>query len=191
VRMNGAHHESGGGTLRSSLSSGKMVSNEKSLDRPSISGQEIGSEPKPFRSSLGEAIKHDHEPASAAGVLDIEKPEAGRKKLTETLRERMEARNLGRGKSLADLAKGPSSVEGGPGTRTVHNDIQSPASTEKEARTAAFYARIDHEEAKRESARRAVPFQSSLKAAITTPARPSPAASLAAKIKYSIQELRR
>lgn len=189
--MNGAHQEAGGSTLRSSLSSGRMVSNEKSQDRPSISGQESGPEPKPFRSSLGEAIKHDHGPASASGALDVEKAEADRKRLTDTLRERMEARNLGRGKSLADLAKGPSSVEGGPGTRAVRNDTQSPASTEKEARTAAFYARIDQENAKLESDRRAVPFQSSLKAAISTPARPSPAASLAAKIKYSIQELRR
>lgn len=156
--------------------------------------------------------------------------DAERKRVADNLKERMEARNLKRGSSLAEMMKAPLMRKGSSDSQTENRsspigvrkefENDSSANAEKDARTREYYAKLDKENADRESARRAAPFKSSLGASIeSTPARTlksslaasmnggqgrtfasSLAASLAPsrktvsrlkKIQYTIEELRR
>ncbi|GMF64649.1 unnamed protein product [Phytophthora lilii] len=114
--------------------------------------------------------------APPAPVVD----EAERKRLTDTLRERMEARQKERGSSLAQMMKAPLNRKGS--SEDVGNErASSGGNAEKEARTREYYAKLDKENTEREAARRAAPFKSSLTSSIDpTPARTQ--SSLAASI---------
>lgn len=196
---------------RTGASNARSVAVDPQSSGPRVEKPSDGTERMPLRSSLTESIKHDKELTHADAANEhSEASEVDRKKLADQLRERMEARKLGRGKSLAELMGRSASSDDhqqkesrGP---VKSNENQREAPSEKEARTAEFFSRLDRENAKREQAGRVIGFQSSLKAAVNAPTRlgmgsslrasiapqPRPATnSLVEKIKYSISELRR
>ncbi|KAG1708791.1 hypothetical protein DVH05_022413 [Phytophthora capsici] len=100
--------------------------------------------------------------------------EAERKRLTDTLQKRMEARKLERESSLAQMRKTPvsrknSAEDEAPfGSRKELENGRAPSASnaEKEARTREYYAKLDKENAEREAAARAAPFKSSLASSV-------------------------
>ncbi|GMF24053.1 unnamed protein product [Phytophthora fragariaefolia] len=148
------------GGLRKNAPIGDSIS---SKPQKSVSGQEKEDTP----------VKAPPAPAAV--------DEAERKRLADTLRERMEARKKERqGSSLAQMMKAPlsrkSSIEDerrrSPlgAKKELEND---KSSAEKDARTREYYAKLDKENSERETARRAAPFKSSLTSSVeTAPTRP-------------------
>ncbi|RLN90444.1 hypothetical protein BBJ28_00001305 [Nothophytophthora sp. Chile5] len=108
--------------------------------------------------------------------------EAERKRLADTLKERMESRKLERGSSLAQMMKAPVNRQGSleddsrpPEARrsplTSRKELQnggisSAAAAEKEARVKEFYAKLDKDNS--DGIRGTVPFKSSLTSSITS-----------------------
>ncbi|ETM46920.1 hypothetical protein L914_08269 [Phytophthora nicotianae] len=129
--------------------------------------------PKPEKSNVAHEKEDTAAKSPAAPVVD----EAERKRLADTLRERMEARKLDRSSSLAQMMKAPLERKGSMesearqsplGSRKeLDNDkAASSSNAEKDARTREYYAKLDKENTEREAARRAAPFKSSLTSSI-------------------------
>jgi hypothetical protein len=140
--------------------------------------------PKPLKATAGQEKEDNSVKAPSAPVVD----DAERKRLAETLKERMESRKLQRGSSLAEMMKAPldrkSSVEDEAqespfgGRKELQSDKPSGGdNAEKEARRREYYAKLDKENADREAAHRAAPFKSSLTASIEPPPAEPPSAS--------------
>ncbi|KUF95241.1 hypothetical protein AM588_10007423 [Phytophthora nicotianae] len=129
--------------------------------------------PKPEKSNVAHEKEDTAAKSPAAPVVD----EAERKRLADTLRERMEARKLDRSSSLAQMMKAPLERKGSMesearqsplGSRKEFDNDKAASSSnaEKDARTREYYAKLDKENTEREAARRAAPFKSSLTSSI-------------------------
>ncbi|KAG6963937.1 hypothetical protein JG688_00007930 [Phytophthora aleatoria] len=127
--------------------------------------------PKPEKSTDAQVKEDQSVKSAAAPVVD----ETERKRLADTLRDRMEARKLERGGSLAQMMKAPLDRKGSMENETRHSPLgarkeldnaSSDSNAEKDARTREYYAKLDKENTDREAARRAAPFKSSLTSSI-------------------------
>ncbi|KAI9906045.1 hypothetical protein PsorP6_014230 [Peronosclerospora sorghi] len=116
-------------------------------------------------------------PPKACGTPVVD--EVQRKRVAETLRERMELRKLERGSSLAQMMKASVRRKGSvdnaarqsPRDERHESEIdETPdgSHAEKEARTREYYAKLEKESADREAARRSTPIKSSLLSSIET-----------------------
>ncbi|KAL4141124.1 hypothetical protein PRNP1_014246 [Phytophthora ramorum] len=130
--------------------------------------------PKPLKSPA--AKEKEDKPVKTPPIVD----EVERKRLADTLKERMESRKLERGSSLAQMMKAPLNRKGSMEEESrrsplgARKELESDktsngdANAEKDARTREYYAKLDKENEEREAARRAVPFKSSLSSSIDT-----------------------
>ncbi|KAG3022480.1 hypothetical protein PC128_g12758 [Phytophthora cactorum] len=127
--------------------------------------------PKPEKSTDAQVKEDQSVKSAAAPVVD----ETERKRLADTLRDRMEARKLERGGSLAQMMKAPLDRKGSMENETRHSPLgarkeldsaSSDSNAEKDARTREYYAKLDKENTEREAERRAAPFKSSLTSSI-------------------------
>ncbi|RLN02202.1 hypothetical protein BBJ28_00001270 [Nothophytophthora sp. Chile5] len=156
-----------------------------SLSSPSP--QKAPGQPKRFVSSLSavtqEKVAQDMEGKTLKTPPPPIADEAERKRLADTLKERMESRKLERGSSLAQMMKAPVNRQGSleddsrppearrsplaPRKELQNGGVSSAAAAEKEARVKEFYAKLDKDNS--DSVRGTVPFKSSLTSSITPP----------------------
>lgn len=150
-----------------------------------------------LKSSLAASLHDDADSRNTTGPEGDGPGEPDRKQVGMTLRERLASRQMPRGNSLAEMMKRPS-VGDMRAKQDVHPATSSKptsagtgsSANEKEVRTAKYFAEIDREDALREKARRAAPFQSSLRASMgTTPS--GLIETIGKKFEYSIMELKR
>ncbi|KAI9993433.1 hypothetical protein PInf_015515 [Phytophthora infestans] len=138
------------------------------------------------------ALAHEKDDTSVNAPATPVADEVERRRLADTLRERMEARKLERGSSLAQMMKSPLERKGSMENEARHSPLSSRkelekdkapsgSNAEKDARTRMYYAKLDKENTEREAARRAAPFKSSLTSSLES-GPPKPQSSLAASI---------
>ncbi|KAG7399016.1 hypothetical protein PHYBOEH_009907 [Phytophthora boehmeriae] len=160
----------------------------KVISLSSPSPQKAPGQTKRFVSSLAQAIGNDDR-APRRQEKDVNARNRERKRRAEKLKERMEARQLERGSSLAQMMKAPldrtGSFEGdsqrnedrsrpiGVRNELQHDGTSGGSNAEKDARTREYYAKLDKEDADRESARRATTFKSSLTSSLTASKEPT------------------
>ncbi|KAK1938191.1 Eukaryotic translation initiation factor 4G [Phytophthora citrophthora] len=153
------------------LNSQRPTSGASGLRNNAPGGDSIA--PKVEKSTVAQEKEDTPAKDPAPAAID----EAERKRRSDTLQKRMEARKLERGSSLAQMMKAPVSRKNSAddeahnspfGSRKELENGKAPAASnaEKEARTREYYAKLDKENAEREAAARATPFKSSLASAV-------------------------
>ncbi|KAL7692292.1 putative MIF4G-like, type 3, initiation factor eIF-4 gamma, MA3, MIF4G-like domain superfamily [Plasmopara halstedii] len=141
---------------------------------------------------VNESEKISSEKTHLLPVVD----ETVRKRLKDTLRERLEARSLERGGSLANIKKSINRMSPVVGESQQHSPLNEKdknmreksseeRDTDKDARTRDYYAILDKENAEQEATRRGAPFKSSLISSIEYNAAPLQS-SLAASIDATL-----